>query len=79
MVLIGAAEERAALAAMPDTDAALRRELGLARTEGEPDSLGERLLLPALTVRGISGGQTGALASNVIPNTATAAPIAIRQ
>jgi acetylornithine deacetylase/succinyl-diaminopimelate desuccinylase-like protein len=66
-------EERAALAAMPDYDAALKRELGLAWTEGQPASLPERLLLPALTVRGISGGNTGALASNVIPSTATAA------
>ncbi|HYN08673.1 MAG TPA: M20/M25/M40 family metallo-hydrolase [Vicinamibacterales bacterium] len=67
------AEERAALAAMPDYDAALKRELGLASTEGQPASLAERLLLPALTVRGISSGNTGALASNVIPATATAA------
>jgi acetylornithine deacetylase/succinyl-diaminopimelate desuccinylase-like protein len=67
------AEEQAALAAMPDYDAALKRELGLAWTEGQPASLPERLLLPALTVRGISGGGTGALASNVIPSTATAA------
>ena len=66
-------EEKAALAAMPDYDAALKRELGLAWTEGQPASLPERLLLPALTVRGISGGNTGALASNVIPSTATAA------
>ena len=66
-------EERAALKAMPDYDADLKRELGLAWTEGQPASLPERLLLPALTVRGISGGNTGALAANVIPNTATAA------
>ena len=66
-------EERAALAAMPDYDAELKRELGLAWTEGQPSSLPERLLLPALTVRGISGGNTGALAANVIPSTATAA------
>jgi acetylornithine deacetylase/succinyl-diaminopimelate desuccinylase-like protein len=67
------AEERAALAAMPDYDAALKKELGIAWTEGQPASLPERLLLPALTVRGISGGNTGELASNVIPSTATAA------
>jgi len=66
-------EERAALRSMPDYDAALKRELGLAWTEGQPASLPERLLLPALTVRGISGGNTGALAANVIPSTATAA------
>ena len=66
-------EERAALAALPDSDAALKRELGLAWTEGQPASLAERLLLPALTVRGITSGNTGPLASNVIPTTATAA------
>jgi acetylornithine deacetylase/succinyl-diaminopimelate desuccinylase-like protein len=66
-------EEKAALAAMPDYDAALKRELGLAWTEGQPASLPERLLLPSLTIRGISGGNVGALATNVIPNTATAA------
>ena len=66
-------EERAALAAMPDYDAALRRELGLAWTEGQPASLPERLLLPGLTVRGITSGNTGDLARNVIPNTAVAA------
>ena len=66
------AEERAALKAMPDYDTELKRELGLAGTEGQPASLPERLLLPALTVRGISSGNTGALAANVIPTTATA-------
>jgi acetylornithine deacetylase/succinyl-diaminopimelate desuccinylase-like protein len=66
-------EERAALAAMPDYDAELRRELGIAWTEGQPATLAERLLLPALTVRGITSGNTGALAQNVIPPTATAA------
>jgi len=66
-------EERAALKAMPDYDAELKRELGLAWTEGQPASLPERLLLPALTIRGISGGNTGSLAANVIPTTATAA------
>jgi acetylornithine deacetylase/succinyl-diaminopimelate desuccinylase-like protein len=66
------AEERAALEAMPDWDTELRRELGLVWTEGEPESLPERLLLPALNVRGITSGNTGSLASNVIPNTAVA-------
>lgn len=64
--------ERAALEAMPDYDAELKRELGLARTEGPGESLAERLLLPSLTVRGLSSGNTGALARNVIPATATA-------
>ena len=65
-------EERAALQAMPDWDGQLKRELGLVRTEGEPETLPERLLLPALNVRGITSGNTGRLARNVIPNTAVA-------
>ena len=65
-------EERAALEAMPDWDDQLKRELGLVRTEGDPETLPERLLVPALNVRGITSGNTGALARNVIPNTAVA-------
>ena len=65
-------EERTALEAMPDWDTQLRRELGLVKTEGEPQSLPERLLVPALNVRGISSGNTGSLTRNVIPNTAVA-------
>ncbi len=64
--------ERAALAKLPDFDAPLKRELGLARTEGEPASLAERLTLPSLTVRGLKSGNVGALARNVIPPTAEA-------
>jgi acetylornithine deacetylase/succinyl-diaminopimelate desuccinylase-like protein len=66
-------EEQAALEAMPEWDEELKRELGLVRTEGEPETLPERLLVPALNVRGITSGNTGSLARNVIPNTAVAA------
>jgi acetylornithine deacetylase/succinyl-diaminopimelate desuccinylase-like protein len=69
---IGAAE-RAALAKMPNYEDELKAELGLAWTEGEGQTLPERLLLPSLTVRGLSSGHTGALATNIIPDTATAA------
>jgi acetylornithine deacetylase/succinyl-diaminopimelate desuccinylase-like protein len=65
--------ELEALRNLPDYDADLARELGLARTEGAPQTLAERLLLPSLTIRGLSSGNTGALARNVIPSTATAA------
>ena len=58
---------------MPAYDEELKRELGLAWTEGEPETLPERLLVPALTIRGMTAGNTGALARNVIPNQATAA------
>ena len=66
------AEEREALESLPAIDAELKRELGLLWTEGEPETLSERILLPALNIRGITSGNTGALARNVIPNTAVA-------
>jgi acetylornithine deacetylase/succinyl-diaminopimelate desuccinylase-like protein len=65
--------EREALRRLPNYDSELKRELGLARTEGEPQTLLERLQLPSLTVRGLSSGGTGQYARNVIPSTATAA------
>lgn len=66
-------EERAALEALPPVDDDLKREMGLGWTEGEPETLPERLLVPALTIRGLTSGNTGALARNVIPNEAVAA------
>ncbi|MDX1675748.1 MAG: M20/M25/M40 family metallo-hydrolase [Longimicrobiales bacterium] len=65
-------EEQAALDALPDHDPALMRDLGLARTEGEPESLMERILLPSLTVKGLESGNVGPLTRNVIPSEATA-------
>ena len=65
--------ERAALAALPDYDETLKREFGLLRTEGDGSTLAERLLLPSLTVRGLSSGNVGSLTRNIIPATATAA------
>jgi acetylornithine deacetylase/succinyl-diaminopimelate desuccinylase-like protein len=66
-------EEQAALEALPPYDEELKRELGLAWTEGAPETLPERLMVPALTIRGLTSGNTGALARNVIPNQAVAA------
>lgn len=66
-------EEEAALGSLPPVDEDLKRELGLRWTEGEPETLPERLLVPALTIRGVTAGNTGALARNVIPNEAVAA------
>lgn len=65
-------DERAALAALPDFDAQLKRELGLARTENPEHELPETLLMPSLNIRGIASGATGTQANNVIPATATA-------
>ena len=64
--------ERLALDALPAIDDALRRELGLARTEGEGATLAERLLLPSFNVRGMESARVGAAARNLIPTTATA-------
>jgi acetylornithine deacetylase/succinyl-diaminopimelate desuccinylase-like protein len=64
--------ELQAARAMPDYDAQIKRNLGLARTEGEPASLQTQLLLPALNVRGIAGGAVGDAAANVIVSDATA-------
>ena len=69
---LGAAE-RAALATVPHVDAELKRELGLARTEGaKGETLAERLLLPSLNIRGIRCAEVGAGSRNVVPSTATA-------
>ena len=62
---------RAALAALPNFDDALRRELGLAASEGD-GRIDERLLQPSLTIHGLASAQVGADARNVIPARATA-------
>jgi acetylornithine deacetylase/succinyl-diaminopimelate desuccinylase-like protein len=46
--------------------------LGLARTEGAGKSLLELINEPSLNINGMSSGDVGALARNVIPTTATA-------
>src|SRR5438876_4142315 len=64
--------ERRALAEAPAYDDELRSQLGLARTEGSGKSLLELINQPSLNINGISSGDVGALARNVIPTTATA-------
>jgi acetylornithine deacetylase/succinyl-diaminopimelate desuccinylase-like protein len=64
--------ERRAVAAVPPVDALLREELALAETEAGGAPLVERLLMPALNVRGITVGGVGARAANAIPSEATA-------
>ncbi|MEM9338039.1 MAG: M20/M25/M40 family metallo-hydrolase [Bacteroidota bacterium] len=70
-VLPLSSREKEALARIPSIDEQLQKELGVSYTEGE-ESYQQRLLLPSLTVRGLSSGNTGKLARNVIPSTATA-------
>ncbi len=64
--------EKRAILGIPDTDAALMRELWLGSTEGAPRRLAELITLPSLNIRGMSSGHVGAQASNVIPSSATA-------
>ena len=64
--------ERQAIAEAPAYDDELRSQLGLARTEGSGKSLLELINQPSLNINGISSGDVGALARNVIPTTATA-------
>jgi acetylornithine deacetylase/succinyl-diaminopimelate desuccinylase-like protein len=64
--------EKRALAAAPNLDNELKRELALNRTEGGGKTLLEVLNEPSLNINGISSGQTGARSTNSIPSTATA-------
>lgn len=64
--------ERAALAVVPDVDDAMRDELALAATEAGGARLVERLMLPALNVRGLAAGAVGKRAKNAIPTEARA-------
>ena len=50
----------------------LRRELALASTEAGGARLVDRIMLPALNVRGVSSGAVGSRAANAIPTEATA-------
>jgi acetylornithine deacetylase/succinyl-diaminopimelate desuccinylase-like protein len=59
--------ERALLARLPATDSAERAGLGLARTEAGGAPRMERVMLPALNVRGLASGATGATAANAVP------------
>ena len=64
--------ERQAIAEAPAYDDELRAQLGLARTEGNGKSLLELINEPSLNINGISSGDVGNLARNVIPTTASA-------
>jgi len=60
------------IANVPNIDQMLKEELGLVVTEGNGQPINERLLLPSLTIRGLSSGNVGSKSRNVIPSTATA-------
>src|SRR5581483_3474186 len=68
---LGEAEKRA-IAEAPAYDDEIRAQLGLAKSEGNGKLLMELINEPSLNINGISSGDVGALARNVIPTTATA-------
>jgi acetylornithine deacetylase/succinyl-diaminopimelate desuccinylase-like protein len=68
---LGEAEQKA-IAEAPAYDDELRSQLGFAQAEGAGKSLLELINQPSLNINGMSSGDTGALARNVIPTTASA-------
>jgi acetylornithine deacetylase/succinyl-diaminopimelate desuccinylase-like protein len=64
--------ERDALRVFPNQDAELRQELALAATEAGGAHLVDRLMLPALNLRGLQAGAVGERAANAIPTEAKA-------
>ncbi len=64
--------EEQAIAAMPEVDTQMKRELSLAWTEGAPEPLPLRITHPALNVRGIQVGHVGDQAQNAVPTEARA-------
>ncbi len=65
--------EKDALAAMPNNDAGLERELQFAKPEGGGKRLVELLQFPSLNIRGMRSAYVGDQTQNVIPEKATAA------
>lgn len=66
------ADERAAIAATPQVDDELRKTFGLAATEAENAPLAERIMIPALNLKGLKSAEVGDKARNIIPPSATA-------
>jgi acetylornithine deacetylase/succinyl-diaminopimelate desuccinylase-like protein len=64
--------EKSAIADAPAYDDEIRAQLGLAKTEGNGKLLMELINEPSLNINGMSSGDVGALARNVIPTTASA-------
>lgn len=63
--------ELKALGEAPKYDEEIKRQLGIAYTEGGAKSLLELINLPSLNINGFKSGDVGDLARNVIPTSAT--------
>jgi acetylornithine deacetylase/succinyl-diaminopimelate desuccinylase-like protein len=64
--------EKEALARMPDNDAELQSELGIAKPQGSGKKLVELLQEPSLNIRGLRSAYVGEQSQNVIPDKAEA-------
>jgi acetylornithine deacetylase/succinyl-diaminopimelate desuccinylase-like protein len=64
--------EQQALSTMPDNDAELERELGIAKPEGGGERLVELINEPSLNIRGLRSAYVGEHAQNVVPDKAEA-------
>jgi acetylornithine deacetylase/succinyl-diaminopimelate desuccinylase-like protein len=64
--------EKEALSKMPDNDAELEHELGIAKPEGGGKKLVELIHEPSLNVRGLRSAYVGENAQNVVPEKAEA-------
>src|SRR5208282_3945651 len=60
--------ERTALAALPENDAELEHELGIAKPDGAGKKRVELLMQPSLNIRGMRSAYVGEQAQNVVPN-----------
>ena len=66
------ASEKQAMAAVPNVEAALKQELGIAQPDGQGASFLELLMRPTLNINGIQSANVGAMAGNIIPTKAEA-------
>ena len=64
--------EKKALAEMPENDADLERELGIAKPEGGGKKLVELIMQPSLNIRGLRSAYVSEQAQNVVPERAEA-------
>lgn len=71
VIPLGEAEKKA-VAAMPNNDADLERELGITKPEGAGKKLAELIMEPSLNVRGLRSAYVGSQAQNVVPDKAEA-------
>jgi len=64
--------EKKALAELPENDADLKSELGIAKPEGGGKKLVELIMQPSLNIRGLRSAYVGGQAQNVVPDRAEA-------